>query len=157
MCQSCVFTQSGQIFRSPYQGGVKPEGGGSNPWDSTDCGCVPAVRCTTNYSTFFDNARRRSTGLYGFLHRRRVNAIYVLGLATDYCVKYSTLDAIQLGFTTRVVTDACRGIDLEDGDMERAFQEMRRAGAGFVRSTDLLEHGLAANVGTDSKAVKNFP
>ena len=63
--------------------------------------------------------------------------VYICGLATDYCVKFSALDAVDLGFTTYVVADACRGVNLEPGDVEKALDEMRRAGVVVVTSTDL--------------------
>ncbi len=91
-----------------------------------------------SYSTFFDNANRRSTGLQKFLRKRGVESVYLLGLATDYCVRYSALDAARLGFRTRVVTDGCRGIDRHEGDVERACREMQSAGVTFVASTDLM-------------------
>jgi len=72
--------------------------------------------------------------LEGTLHR---GDIYLLGLALDYCVKYSALDARQLGFNTRIVVDACRGIGLEPGDLDRALDEMKRAGAILLESREL--------------------
>ena len=96
-----------------------------------------------SYSCFFDNARRRSTGLDRFLKERDVRQIYLLGVATDYCVKFSALDAAQLGFETLVVEDGCRGIDLEPGDVERAFAAMEDAGVRRVRSDEVSdERGL---------------
>ncbi len=92
-----------------------------------------------SYSALFDNAHRRSTGLGDSLRIRGVEAVYLVGLATDYCVKYSALDAAELGFRTFVVEDGCRGIDLEPGDVERALDEMRKAGVTVLRS-DELEH-----------------
>jgi len=91
-----------------------------------------------SYSTFFDNAHRRSTGLTDFLRERGVDEVYLVGLATDYCVKFSALDALGEGFETWVVEDGVRGVDLEEGDSEKALEEMREAGAKLVRSTDLL-------------------
>ena len=91
-----------------------------------------------SYSTFFDNANRRSTGLQRFLRRRDVESIYLLGLATDYCVKYSALDGARLGFQTRVLRDGCRGLDLQEGDIEKAIREMEQAGVRFVLSSDLI-------------------
>ena len=91
-----------------------------------------------SYSTFFDNAARRSTGLDDYLRRSGVDEVYLLGLATDYCVKFSALDAVALGFRTRVIEDGCRGVDLEPGDSARALDEMRAAGVEVVRSADLL-------------------
>jgi nicotinamidase/pyrazinamidase len=90
-----------------------------------------------SYSTFFDNAHRRHTGLAHYLKERSIEDIYLLGLALDYCVKYSALDARQLGLNTHVILDACRGIDLEPGDVDRALDEMKRAGATIVKSSDL--------------------
>ena len=90
-----------------------------------------------SYSTFFDNAHRRETGLADYLKKRAINEIYLMGLALDYCVKYSALDARQLGLSTRVILDGCRGIELEAGDIGRALDEMKRAGAVLLKSTDL--------------------
>ena len=60
-----------------------------------------------------------------------------MGLALDYCVKYSALDARQLGLTTYVILDGCRGIDLEPGDIDRALDEMKRTGAVLLESPEL--------------------
>ena len=60
-----------------------------------------------------------------------------MGLALDYCVKYSVLDARQLGLNTHVIPDGCRGIELEPGDVDRALDEMKRAGAVVLESSDL--------------------
>lgn len=85
-----------------------------------------------SYSTFFDNGHRKSTGLHDYLRSKNVDTIYIAGLATDYCVKYSVLDSRLLGFTTYVISDACRGVNLMPGDTERAFEEMRRSGASII-------------------------
>jgi len=90
-----------------------------------------------SYSTFFDNAHRRHTGLAHYLEKRGVKNIYLIGLALDYCVKYSALDARQLGLKTHVIVDGCRGIELEPGDISRALDEMKRAGAVLLKSSDL--------------------
>src|SRR5207249_11571285 len=90
-----------------------------------------------SYSTFFDNAHRRHTGLAHYLEKRWIKDIYLLGLALDYCVKYSALDARHLGLTTCVILDSCRGIDLEPGDIDRALDEMKQAGAILLKSSDL--------------------
>jgi len=60
-----------------------------------------------------------------------------MGLALDYCVKYSVLDARQIGLNTRVIVDGCRGIELEPGDIARALDEMKRAGAVLLKSPEL--------------------
>lgn len=85
-----------------------------------------------SYSTFFDNARRRSTGLGERLKAQGVSSVCLLGLATEYCVKFSALDALSLGFRTQVVRDGCRGIDLSPGDVDRAWTEMASAGIDVV-------------------------
>jgi nicotinamidase/pyrazinamidase len=90
-----------------------------------------------SYSTFFDNAQRRSTGLAEYLKERSIQDLYLLGLALDYCVKYSALDARQLGLNTHVILDGCRGIELQRGDIDRALDEMKRVGAILLQSHDL--------------------
>jgi nicotinamidase/pyrazinamidase len=60
-----------------------------------------------------------------------------MGLVLDYCVKYSVLDARQLGLNTHVILDSCRGIELEPGDISRALDEMKRAGVTILKSGDL--------------------
>lgn len=81
-----------------------------------------------SYSGFFDNARRHATGLCDLLKQRHVTEVHVLGLATDYCVRATALDAVDLGFRTRLITRGCRGVELQPGNCERAVEEMRRAG-----------------------------
>ena len=90
-----------------------------------------------SYSTFFDNAHRRATGLADYLRQRGVTDIYICGLALDYCVKYSVLDARQLGFNADVIVDACRGINLAPGDVDLAIKEMQASGARIMRSDEL--------------------
>jgi nicotinamidase/pyrazinamidase len=92
-------------------------------------------RAIDSYSGFFDNGHRRSTGLGDFLHDHRVTDVYVLGLATDYCVKFTALDAVELGFSTHLVLDGCRGVELNPGDVDRAVEEMRHAGVHVTDST----------------------
>jgi nicotinamidase/pyrazinamidase len=90
-----------------------------------------------SYSTFFDNAHRRHTGLADYLKKRSIKDIYLMGLALDYCVKYSALDARHLSLNTHVIVDGCRGIELEPGDIDRALEEMKGAGAILLKSSDL--------------------
>jgi len=90
-----------------------------------------------SYSTFFDNAHRRHTGLADYLKKRSIKDIYLMGLAMDYCVKYSALDVRQLGLNTHVILDGCRGIELQSGDIDRALDEMKRVGATILKSADL--------------------
>jgi nicotinamidase/pyrazinamidase len=90
-----------------------------------------------SYSSFFDNARRRSTGLSDFLNERKVNELFICGLATDYCVKFSVLDSTSLGIRTSVIADACRGVNLKPDDSATAVTEMCKAGASIIESTDV--------------------
>jgi nicotinamidase/pyrazinamidase len=90
-----------------------------------------------SYSGFFDNGHRKSTGLGDYLAGRGATELYIVGLAADYCVKFSALDARQLGFRTFVVQDGTRGVELQAGDVARAFEEIRAAGADLVHSGDI--------------------
>ncbi len=81
-----------------------------------------------SYSGFFDNGRTKDTGLASYLRQQGVDSVYVLGLATDYCVKFTALDALSLGFRTHVVLDGCRGVNLNPTDAQRAVEEMKAAG-----------------------------
>jgi nicotinamidase/pyrazinamidase len=88
-----------------------------------------------SYSGFFDNGHRQATGLESWLMQRGIDELVIMGLATDYCVKFTVLDALELGFGVTVVRDGCRGIDLHKGDVERAFAEMTDKGARVVMSS----------------------
>lgn len=66
-----------------------------------------------SYSGFYDNGRKKSTGLAGYLHERKVQSVYVCGLAADYCVFFTVRDALQLGFRTFLIEDATRAIDAQ--------------------------------------------
>lgn len=87
-----------------------------------------------SYSGFFDNGHKKATGLAEWLEARWIKQLYILGLATDYCVKYTVLDALKLGFDVKLVEDGCRAVDLAPGDGDRAIAEMRGAGAAIVDS-----------------------
>jgi len=89
-----------------------------------------------SYSGFFDNAHRRSTGLGDWLKENAVSEVAICGLATDYCVKFTVLDALQLGFRVNVLERACRGVNLKPSDSMQAIREMRSAGAAHVVSDD---------------------
>lgn len=88
-----------------------------------------------SYSAFFENDRRTPTGLEGYLRSRGVDRVVCTGLATDFCVLYSALDARRLGFPTVVIEDACRAIDL-DGSLAAAMSEMKAAGVQIAGSGD---------------------
>jgi len=85
-----------------------------------------------SYSGFFDNGRRKSTGLAQQLTEKNVTRVDVMGLATDYCVKFTALDAIEAGFETRLIVDGCRGVNLKPGDIDNAIEEMRAAGVTIL-------------------------
>ena len=87
------------------------------------------------YSGFQDS------GLADVLRERGVDRLYVGGLATDYCVKHTALDAVREGFGVTVVTDAIRGVEVEPGDSERALKELEAAGARLATSGEILGSG----------------
>jgi nicotinamidase/pyrazinamidase len=91
-------------------------------------------RAVDSYSGFFDNGHRKATGLADWLRERWITRVYVMGLATDYCVKATALDARELGFDTWVIEDGCRPVELDPGDGDRAFAAMRAAGVTVVES-----------------------
>ena len=84
-----------------------------------------------SYSAFFENDQRTPTGLEGYLRSRDLTRLDFVGLATDFCVAWSALDAVRLGFEVRVLSELCRGIDL-DGSMAAQMQAMRDAGVEIV-------------------------
>lgn len=114
---------------------IGSEGAGFHPDLNTDSadmilrkGFNPAI---DSYSAFFENDHRTPTGLEGYLRSRGIAALTLAGLATDFCVAYSALDAARLGFQVTVQTDACRAIDL-DGSLAKAMADMRAAGVALV-------------------------
>jgi nicotinamidase/pyrazinamidase len=92
-----------------------------------------------SYSGFFDNGHRRSTGLGEWLKTQGATEVFVCGLATDYCVKFTALDAAQMGFKTHFIEDASRGVNLRPDDVKNAIDEMKRTGAGVCRSCELVD------------------
>jgi nicotinamidase/pyrazinamidase len=89
-----------------------------------------------SYSAFFENDRTTATGLAGYLRERGVKRVYATGLATDFCVYYSAIDAIKQGFEAVLVTDACRAIDL-DGSLDAAMADMKDKGVTFKTSSEV--------------------
>ena len=89
-----------------------------------------------SYSAFFENDRTTATGLAGYLRERGVKRIYATGLATDFCVYYSAIDAIRQGFEAVLVPDACRAIDL-DGSLDAAMADMKAQGVIFMNSSGI--------------------
>jgi nicotinamidase/pyrazinamidase len=90
-----------------------------------------------SYSGFFDNGRRKGTGLAEHLRGLGATKLVVVGLATDYCVRATVLDALQLGFQVDVASDGCRAVNLASGDGDRALVAMATAGARVVTSTEI--------------------
>ncbi len=91
-----------------------------------------------SYSGFFDNGKRKATGLDVWLRRNSVSDVYVCGLATDYCVKFTALDAVEAGFRTHVISDGCRGVELNAGDVAASYKELRNAGVRITKSDELI-------------------
>ena len=103
-------------------------------------GTDPAI---DSYSGFFDNGHRQATDLHDFLRARGVTDLYILGLATDYCVKFTALDARQLGYNTHLIPEGCRDVNLKPGDVDEALREMQAAGVVIVPFCDLERKGRA--------------
>ncbi len=92
-----------------------------------------------SYGGLFDNGHRRSTGLGEWLKAQRVTEVFVCGLATDYCVKFTALDAAKMGFKTHLIEDASRGVNLRSDDVRNAIEEMKRAGVVVMQSGGILK------------------
>jgi nicotinamidase/pyrazinamidase len=90
-----------------------------------------------SYSGFFDNGHRKSTGMGEWLREQGTKSVYVMGLATDYCVRYTALDAVQFGFDTYFIEDGSRGVELHAGDVAAAIEEMRSKGVRVVKSEEI--------------------
>ena len=84
-----------------------------------------------SYSAFFENDHATPTGLAGYLRDRDIDRLYMAGLATDFCVRFSAVDAARLGFDVTVIQDACRAIDL-DGSLAAAVKDMEEHGVKVV-------------------------
>ena len=111
-----------------------------------------------SYSGFYDNGHRpskdsgraeqvdgrKATGLAEYLRSRGVDEVFVCGLATDYCVKFTALDAAALGFRTHLVIDSCRGVNVREGDVAKAIEEMAGAGVVILTSGHISETRKAA-------------
>ncbi|GGK34796.1 nicotinamidase/pyrazinamidase [Pseudomonas koreensis] len=97
-------------------------------------GCNPDI---DSYSAFLEADRRTTTGLAGYLKERGVDTVYMVGLALDFCVMFSALDARAAGFNTFVVLDACRAIDM-NGSLAAAMEWMQTAGVGLIQSNQLI-------------------
>ena len=90
-----------------------------------------------SYSTFVENDKKTVTGLEGYLKVLHIEHLYLTGLATDYCVFYSALDAVDLGFQTYVILDACRGVDVPDGNVAKSVSAMKERGIIMTSFSEL--------------------
>ena len=111
---------------------VQASRGGAFHADLNDARADLIIRKGTNplidsYSAFFENDKTTPTGLEGYLRTRGIQKLTMVGLATDFCVNFSAVDAARLGFDVRVDLDLCRGIDL-DGSLAAALVGMKEAG-----------------------------
>ncbi|WP_312457130.1 bifunctional nicotinamidase/pyrazinamidase [Pseudescherichia sp.] len=96
-------------------------------------------RTIDSYSAFFDNGHKQKTGMDAWLRMHGITELIVLGLATDYCVKFTVLDALQLGYQVNVITDGCRGVNIGKQDSAQAFMEMASEGATLYTLADWVE------------------
>jgi nicotinamidase/pyrazinamidase len=93
-----------------------------------------------SYSAFFENDRQTATGLDGYLKAFSISTVFLGGLATDYCVFYTAMDALRLRYKTYVLTDAVRGVDYPNGSVEQALNAMEVAGVGMIQTSDILQN-----------------
>ena len=89
-----------------------------------------------SYSAFKEADRKTTTGLAGYLRERSIKRLFIAGLATDFCVAWTAVDARDAGFDTYVIEDACRGIDI-NGSVAAAWKTMQRSGVHRIQSTEL--------------------
>ena len=90
-----------------------------------------------SYSGFFDNDHQSSTGMGEYLREQGVDEVFVVGLPTDYCVRFTAADAAELGFRTIVISDATRGVNLQKGDVDRALVALQEQGVRILLSSEL--------------------
>lgn len=91
-----------------------------------------------SYSGFYDNGHRKATDLGERLSNQGVDHLTIMGLATEYCVNFTVIDALKSGFRVTVVEDGVRGIDMQQGDIDKAITEMKERGAEFKRSEEII-------------------
>jgi nicotinamidase/pyrazinamidase len=90
-----------------------------------------------SYSAFVENDKKSETGLHGYLNALKVKAICLCGLATDYCVYYSAMDAVKYGFITSVLINACKGINVPEGSIDKCIKDMKGAGIKVIKTGEL--------------------
>lgn len=118
--------------------------------DSHGCQFHPELKTVANtikkgcdlgidsYSAFFDNGRLKKTDLDDMLKANNIDELYVVGLATDYCVKFTVLDALDLGYKVKLILDGCRGVNLSPEDTKKAVEEMKDRGADIVTDISVV-------------------
>ena len=122
----CVQNSFGAMFKK----GLNTEGVHKIIQKGTD----PEV---DSYSGFFDNGRRKQTELDDYLSSKNVDEVFVMGLALDYCVKFTALDAVSLGYKTYLIEDGSWGVNLTEGDATKAILEMKKAGVKIIHITEI--------------------
>ncbi len=90
-----------------------------------------------SYSAFMEADRKTPTGLNGYLREHQINTVYIVGVATDFCVAWTAIDAAELGFDTYVIEDACKAIDL-NGSLQQAWQDMSQKGVHRIEASSIL-------------------
>ncbi|RKX84479.1 MAG: bifunctional nicotinamidase/pyrazinamidase [Spirochaetes bacterium] len=85
-----------------------------------------------SYSAFFENDKKTSTGLDGYLRNLHIDTVYLTGLATDYCVYYTAIDAVKLGYRTNLFIKGSRGVNFPEGNVERAVNDMKERGVKII-------------------------
>ncbi|RTE45925.1 bifunctional nicotinamidase/pyrazinamidase [Acinetobacter junii] len=90
-----------------------------------------------SYSAFMEADRKTPTGLNGYLREHQINTVFIVGIATDFCVAWTAIDAAELGFDTYVIEDACKAIDL-NGSLQQAWQDMSQKGVHRIESSSIL-------------------
>lgn len=90
-----------------------------------------------SYSAFFDNKKIHDTGLNKLLKEKNIDEIYICGLSTDYCVKYTAIDAIELNYNTYIVADATKAVNINPDDYEKSLKELKNIGVKIIFSKNL--------------------
>ena len=90
-----------------------------------------------SYSAFMEADRKTPTGLNGYLREHQINTVFIVGIATDFCVAWTAIDAAELGFDTYVIEDACKAIDL-NGSLQQAWQDMLQKGVHRIEASTIL-------------------
>lgn len=91
-----------------------------------------------SYSAFFDNKKIHDTGLNNLLREKNINKVYICGLATDYCVKFSAIDAYELNYETFLIADATKAVNINPDDYEKSLEELKNKGVKIIFSKNLL-------------------